>query len=108
MTKQEIINYIMTQPENTNPLVLRDLLTSYANEHGAPATDSDFFIIHGYVEEGNGSKGGGSTPAFLVRETYEEIAAAIDEDKLIILEYDGKWYIYLGANLDAVVDDQTS
>ena len=41
MTTQEIINYIMHTPENTNPAVLKDILKQISNSDGL-TTEEDF------------------------------------------------------------------
>lgn len=59
MTKQDILNYVMNTPENTNPAVLSGMLDSFASSDNldtsdATATAAD--IVQGKTAYVNGIK----------------------------------------------------
>lgn len=40
MTKQDILNYVMNSPENTNPAILSGMLDTFASSNGLDTSDA--------------------------------------------------------------------
>ena len=73
MTKNEILNYVMTTPENVNRQVLRYMLNELEGEGGGGSTVDVFYI--------NFSLEGSNT--IVMDKTMEEIGEAFEQGKLI-------------------------
>lgn len=72
--KDEIFEYVMNNPENTNPAILRGMLDNLSG-----GASDEPFILHGTLT----SETGGT-----IEETPESLAAAITARKRIILSLD--------------------
>ena len=68
----EIINYVMDTPGNTNPNVLRGML-----QNNSGGSDNIFLVKIRPGEEDD---------TFISDKTYEEITEAFNEDKIVIME----------------------
>lgn len=74
MTKEEILNYVMNTPENTNRMVLNDMLDKLVNSSGSGSDIFDVLFTLGTDEE----TGDGMVTC---DQTFEEVAAAINAGK---------------------------
>ena len=72
MTKQEIIDYTLSTPDNTNPRILREMLESL----GSTGTTQDTFWI-------TGSSLGSQSQ--VIDKSYNEIIEAIDNNLLPVI-----------------------
>lgn len=75
MTKEEILEYVMNTPENTNRLVLNDMLNELINSSGG---SSDYFDLQINLLHDETKSSGYD---FECDKTYAEIAAAFEAGK---------------------------
>lgn len=74
MTKEEILNYVMNTPENTNRMVLNDMLDKLVNSN---ESNSDYFdVVFTYTR-------GERETVVVSDKTFDEAAAAISAGKHI-------------------------
>ena len=79
MTKEEILDYVMNTPDNTNRMVLNDMLDEFSN--GFPSSGASSIIVH-YTMEGDGDDG----RIITIEEDWEGIAAVGEAGGLIIAQ----------------------
>lgn len=75
MTKEEILDYILQTPENTNRRVLSDMLDEFSS--GGSGGNSDIFIVT-YTDDEN------DEGTLTCDKTLAEITAAMEAGKIII------------------------
>lgn len=81
MTKEEIIQYILNSPENTNSNVLRGMLDELDSGGGKSVT---------YIEDING----------ILDHTYAEILELIENKEIVAIIYEEKIYYIAQIQLD--------
>lgn len=86
MTINEIIDYMVNSPENSNPNVLRSMLNSL-NVGGGQ--DNDIEIIEFHIDEEE-----------KLDLTWQEIKDALDRDAILLTKIKNSYGIILGAILD--------
>jgi hypothetical protein len=77
MTKEEILNYVMNTPENTNRMVLNDMLDKLVNSSGGGSDNFD--VVFTYTR-------GERETVVVSDKTFDEAAAAISAGKHIRAE----------------------
>ena len=84
-TKDEIFNYVMYNPDNTNPAILKEMLDSLS---GGSSSDSDLFFVK-QIEASSEAKGQtrnvGGGLNYVLDKTFNEIVNATMTNKVVIL-----------------------
>ena len=75
MSKEQVMDYVMNSPANTNPNVLSGMLDSVAQSGGTSQ-----FVVHGTPNAAD--------LTVTTDKTYEEISAAYDSGALVIMKCD--------------------
>lgn len=87
MTKQEIINYVMHSPENTNPAILGQMIEQVSG--------NDIFYIEAIKDE--------DTNFWLTDKSYNEILEAAEADKFCIVSSESiEFSEYIVLNLNEI------
>lgn len=80
MTEEEIIDYVMNTPNNSNPAVLKGMLDSY----GGSSSDEIFWVTYTYDEEASSE----SKEVYTCDRTFQEIKEAFNNNKNVIARED--------------------
>lgn len=92
MTKEEILNYVMNTPENTNRMVLNDMINELVNSSGGGA--SVFTVTFTPTNE--------EQTAFTADKTISEIEAAYEEGAIIQGRFGQQNDMYTILNLNSI------
>ena len=95
MTKEEILDYVMNTPENTNRMVLSDMLDEFSSGSGGGGGGSALLITATYDSD---------TEMITLNKTFAEISTALAAGQLCLvhnLESVGSIYVgyYIVANV---------
>jgi len=97
MDKETILNYVMNTPENTNRVVLSDMLDEFSNSGGNGSSISTL-IVH--IEEESGviamdKTAGEIIDAMPLVFVYQEGVVGEDEDEAVLHTYEQlTYYVY--------------
>lgn len=97
MDDEEIIDYVMNTPENSNPNVLRSMLEELEGSSGGGSPGSNVFVLHANVIQDNVS------PVF--EETLDDLLAAVRADKTVFVMDRNRGSLY---SINRLLFDDTS
>lgn len=81
MTEEEIIDYVMNTPGNSNPAVLGGMLSQY----GGSGSGEVFWVTYTYDEDASSESG---EDVYTCDHTFQEIQEAINSNKNVIARED--------------------
>lgn len=76
MSVQDVVDYVLQSPQNTNPAILKQMIRENSNSSGS---GSDIFIVHASVDVSQDES------VVSVTESYDDIASAIQDGKYVLM-----------------------
>lgn len=82
MSVQDVVDYVLQSPQNTNPTILKQMIRENSSSSGG----GDTFVVHGTVTPPTQE---GEEPSLTVQESINDIISAYESNKIVILSIDG-------------------